>query len=131
MEDSYPLYPHEAFRSVAETYSMFPVLYDKNVDTPMTQFLCRQLKCDEIWQPLRKNFKTRELFVHACTERADGLRILQYLKTIPLRPAEEELHLFCNSHRISISNNFSFRTSSIAEINTLRDALHILEQSMR
>lgn len=131
MDSTYPLYPAEGFKAVANTYTLFPRLYDENIETPMSDFLRQQLKTDNLWQPLRKNFKTRELFVHACTERVDGLRILQYLKTIPLRPAEEELRLFCNNHRISISNNFSFRTTSIAEINTLRDALHKLEQSMR
>lgn len=123
MDDSYPLYPYEGFRAVADTYALFPALYDKDIETPMTAFLCEQLKTMDIWRPLRKNFKTRELFVHACMERVDGLRILQFLKTFPLRTAEEELQLFCKRHGISVQDDFSFLNSPIEEINMIRDSL--------
>ena len=49
----------------------------------MTSFLRQQLDTDDLWEPLRRNFRTREHFVHACEERVDGLRILQYLKNTP------------------------------------------------
>lgn len=131
MDSTYPLYSAEGFRSVAETFALFARLYDEDVETPMSDFLRQQLKTDELWQPLRKNFKTRELFVHSCQERVDGLRILQYLKTFPLCRPEEEFRFFCNNHRISLSADFSFRTSPITEINAIRDALFELEQSLR
>ena len=131
MDSTYPLYPAEGFRSVAETFALFPDLYEKDIETPMSDFLRQQLKTDDLWQPLRKNFKTRDLFVHACQERVDGLRILQYLKTFPLRRPEEELRFFCNNHRISLSDSFDFRISPITEINALREALFELEQSFR
>ena len=131
MDSTYPLYPAEGFRSIAETFALFPRLYEEDIETPMNDFLRQQLKTDELWQPLRKNFKTRDLFVHACQERVDGLRILQYLKTFPQRRPEDELRTFCNNHRISLSDSFDFRTSPITEINALRDALFELEQSLR
>ncbi len=131
MDSTYPLYPQEAFGAVANTFALFPNLYEKDIETPMSDFLRQQLKTDDLWQPLRKNFKTRGLFIHACQERVDGLRILQYLKTFPLRRPEEEFRFFCNNHRISLSADFSFRTSPITEINALRDALFELEQSFR
>lgn len=131
MDSTYPLYPFEGFKAVADTYAMFPRLYDEDIETPMSEFLRQQLKTDDLWQPLRKNFKTRELFIHACTERVDGLRILQFLKTFPLRPAEEELLLFCKHHRISIPANFSFRESFIESLNVARDAFFELECSLR
>ena len=83
MEDSYPFYSDEGFAAVKATYDLFPALYDGDIDTPMTSFLCQQLATDDLWSPLRANFKSRELFVHACAERVDGLRILQYLKNTP------------------------------------------------
>ena len=100
MDITYPLYPAEGFDAVRETYALFFRLYTEDIETPMSDFLRQQLKTDDIWEPMRKNFKTRELFIHACSERVDGLRILQFLKTLPLRSAEEELLLFCNKHRI-------------------------------
>lgn len=131
MAVSYPLYPAEAFQAVADTYSLFSQLYDVDVETPMSLFLRSQLKTDDLWGPLRKNFKTNALFVHACQERVDGLRILQYLKTFPLRKAEDELILYCNTHGISISPNFDFATTPISDINDVRDALFDLEQKGR
>lgn len=131
MDITYPLYPQEGFQAVADTYALFPTLYDKDIETPMSSFLRQQLKEDDLWSPLRKNFKTRELFVHACQERVDGLRILQYLKTYPPRPAEEELRQFCRRHEISIPEGFDFRTTPIETINTLRDSLYHCEQLWR
>ena len=83
MEESYPFYSPEGFVAVKATYDLFPALYDGDVETPMTSFLCQQLATDDLWSPLRANFKSRALFVHACAERVDGLRILQYLKNTP------------------------------------------------
>lgn len=136
MEDTYPLYPHEAFEAVAETYSLFPKLYDGDCNTPMSAFLCDQLKTSDLWQPLRKNFKTRELFVHACQERVDGLRILQFLKyyreQMTNRPSsEKELRFCCNNHGISVPEDFSFCSSSIEIINSIRDKLFDLEILLR
>ena len=83
MEDSYPFYSDEGFAAVKATYDLFPKLYDCDIDTPMTSFLRQQLSTDDLWSSLRANFKSRELFVRACAERVDGLRILQYLKNTP------------------------------------------------
>lgn len=77
---SYPFYAAELFADVSETFKTFNVLFEKDVMTPMTNFLKKQLKRDDIWGPLRKNFKQKQLFVNACIQLVDGLRILQYLK---------------------------------------------------
>ena len=128
MDGSYPLYPHEGFAAVLDTYRAFPRLYDKDEETPMSAFLREQLKSSDLWGPLRCNFKSLPLFVHACAERVDGLRILQFLKqfrtAMPCQlSAEETLGLFCISHDIALPPDFSFAKSPINEINTLRDRL--------
>lgn len=131
MDYTYPLYPAEGFRSVAETFALFARLYDEDVETPMSDFLRQQLKTDELWQPLRKNFKTRDLFVHACQERVDGLRILQFLKTFDVRPAEEEIALFCSDRRIPLPEGFIFSTSPINTVDSLRNSLFEREMMLR
>ena len=119
---------------------MFPRLYERDLETPMTVFLSKQLKTSDVWQPLRRNFKSRELFVHACHERVDGLRILQFLKFFrnemidrqeSIRSSEEELVSWCGKHGISLPDNFSFETSSIDAINALREKISTLEMSLR
>ena len=131
METKYPLYSYRSFLDVAQTYSMFPNLYDGDKETPMSDFLRAQLSTNDLWQPLRDNFKTRAHFVHACAERVDGLRILQYLKSRPLTTAEEEIKSLCSRHDISISDHFCFEESPLAEIDKLRGDLFTLESMLR
>lgn len=83
MDESYPFYAPEGFDAVKATTDLFPALYDADIETPLSPFLRQQLATDQLWEPLRRNFKTRDRFVHACHERLDGLRILQYLKNSP------------------------------------------------
>lgn len=135
MTNSYPFYPEEGFKAVGSTFALIPDLYEQDVETPMSAFLREQLKEEDLWSPLRKNFKTKELFSHAVQERIDGLRILQYLKTIHEKePAQrDETHLisFCKNHGISISDNFSFIHSPVAVLNETRDRLFELEMKLR
>jgi len=131
MQESYPLYPSEAFAAIEESYSLFGQLYESDIETAMSPFLRRQLRSEDLWGALRKNFRNRELFVHACQERVDGLRILQFLKTYRCRPADEEMVLFCNRHAIPIGDDFSFSASPIAEIDAIREALFRQERLLR
>lgn len=77
---SYPIYHYKLFDKVKTTYDAFPDLFEKEIATPMTAFLQNQLKKEKLWEPLRKNYKTKEQFVKACITLVDGLRILQFLK---------------------------------------------------
>jgi len=83
MADRYPFYSPQGFAAVKATYDTFPALYLHDCPTPMSAFLQQQLCTDDLWQPLRRNFHTADRFIHACTERVDGLRILQFLKSDP------------------------------------------------
>lgn len=83
MDNRYPFYSPQAFDAVKATYDTFPDLYLHDLPTPMSPFLCQQLDTDDLWSPLRRNFRTPQHFIHACAERVDGLRILQFLKNNP------------------------------------------------
>lgn len=117
-EERYPFYPESGFGDVKATCDLFPTLYDHDIETPMSAFLREQLATDDLWGPLRKNFRTRELFVHACRERVDGLRILQYLKTQLTNTALP-------------SGYPDFKTTPIADLNAFRDALYQKEMVLR
>ncbi len=77
---SYPVYHYSIFEKIKGTFELFPVLFDKDVATTMDDFLKEQFKTDDIWGPLRKNYKDKGNFVKACVNRIDGLRILQFLR---------------------------------------------------
>ena len=131
MDDIYPLYPYEGFDAIAETYSMFPHLFYEDIETPMSQFLHEQLKTDNLWGPIRKNFKTMDLFVHSCQERVDGLRILQFLKTFPRRSAEKELSIFCRKRNIHIDPSIDFKATPIDILDSVRNLIVAHELELR
>jgi glycosyltransferase involved in cell wall biosynthesis len=77
---SYPIYPFELFDEIKATCNLFPLLLAKDVPTPMDDFIQEKFAGQNIWQPLRENFKTKDNFIRACHHKLDGLRILQFLK---------------------------------------------------
>lgn len=119
MDESYPFYAPEGFDAVWQTYQSFPQLYLHDVPTPMTPFLCQQLATDQLWEPLRQNFKDQAKFEHACAERVDGLRILQFLKGNP-------------AYRLSSSDMpVDFINDTIDTINAYRNQLFTQEMAQR
>ena len=129
---SYPFFATESFQKVRQTYNLFPALYEKDIPTPMTEFLCKQLKTDDVWQPLRKNFKTVPLFVKACTERVDGLRILQFLKSEHRQGSSNgNFAEFCTANDIPLPEGFSFESTDIRQLDEIRNALFEKELELR
>lgn len=125
----YPFFSPEGFQRLAQTYAQLPSLYDADTDTPMTSFMQQQLKTNDLWGPLRKNFKTQERFVRACQERLDGLRILQFLKLHPT--GEEYFGQFLTAHRIPHDENLDFASTPVEELDKVRLSLFELEQDLR
>lgn len=126
---SYPIYHYRLFDKIKKTYEAFPQLYTVDIETPMSNFLRKQLKREEIWVALRNNYKTKEQFTNACSTLVDGLRILQFLKheAVQNHQNQEEnladnllyFSSFDNSESINLSrlssqvdfNDISFLTS--------------------
>ena len=129
---SYPFYSQTSFQKVGDTFALFPRLFGEDCETPMSDFLRCQLKTNELWSPIRKNFKTRDLFVKSCTERVDGLRILQFLKSEHKPDSSHENFVnFCNSQGISLPQDFSFETTEIQELDKLRTIFFEKEMLLR
>ena len=78
--NSYPFYNERFFKEIEETYNLFSDLFYNDIETPMSDFLRQTFKTQDLWSPLRKNYKTPDRFVHACMVKVDALRILQYLR---------------------------------------------------
>ena len=129
---SYPFYATASFQKVRQTYEAFPALYEKDFETPMTVFLQNQLKINDIWGPLRKNFKTVQLFVKACTERVDGLRFLQFLKSEHRQGSSNGNFVeFCSANGIPLPEGFSFENTDISQLDEIRNALFEKEMELR
>lgn len=78
--ESYPLYSAASFQKIADTYRQIDRLYTEDIDNDFIRFLQAQFKTDDLWGPLRANARTVGQFRHSFHEKADGLRILQFLR---------------------------------------------------
>ena len=136
---SYPIYQHKFFDEIKRTFDLFPKLFAEEIATPMTSFLQSQFNTLDLWEPLRKNYKTQNQFVEACQNKVDGLRILQFLKAKQkenILSDEENLISFLNNffdktelENLQINfNDFSFSKSSINDLDKMRDYLVFYNQ---
>lgn len=133
MDSVYPFYSEELFKEVGETFAHIPDLFGCDCELPMSAFLRQQLKADDLWSPLRSNFKSVELFSHAAIEKIDGLRILQFLrqKSMGVTNSIHNLISFCNNHGINVSKDFSFTHSDLDSLIGLRQQLFEWEMHLR
>jgi len=123
--ESYPIYHHSLFDKIKETYDIIPELFTEDKETEFINFLKEQYKTDDLWSPLRKNFKTLPQFTHAFHEKADGLRILQFLKA-----KNNELGM---SDEQALFENLSLHKLyiSVSKLSEIRDKLFEIEMVLR
>ena len=88
---------------MADTYRQIDRLYTEDIDNDFTRFLQAQFKTEDLWGPLRANARTIEQFRHSFHEKADGLRILQFLR---------------QEHQQELKREFP-ETNSTSKLNTL------------
>ena len=112
--ESYPIYHHSLFDKIKETYNIIPELFTEDKETEFIAFLKEQYKTDDLWSPLRKNFKTLPQFTRAFHEKADGLRILQFLKA--------------KNNELGMSDE---PRMSVSELSEMRDILFNVEMGLR
>lgn len=79
---SYPIYHPKYFAIIGDAYSLIEDIFnDKSLpQNEFLEFLAKQNKDEHLWIPLRKNLKDLAHFRQGFHEKADGLRILQFLK---------------------------------------------------
>ena len=137
---SYPFYSTQLFLQVQETFQTFGDLFYEDINTPMTSFLIKQLKRNDIWGPLRKNFKKKDLFIKACIELVDGLRILQFMKDAH-KESNDEFDFMDSIQHIANANDdlrtylkeigFSGSPLSFENMKAFRDILTNIEYKFR
>jgi len=137
---SYPIISPELFDEVGDTAARFPELHGKTLSTPVTEFLCRRLRTDDPWEPLRRNHHDPGRFVRACHERLDGLRIFQYLRwrQRELPGTDEERLGRClktyypgRLEGAKIPAGWSFRDSPLEVLDRIRRILEEIENDYR
>ena len=129
--DSYPFYDQEGFERVGETCKLFPKLFKADCETPIDIFIQKYFG-ENIWEPLRKNFKTEKLFIRACHEKIDGLRILQILRFYQKGDSLKNFIKFSSEElKIVLQKNFSFETCPVQILDQIRVKYFIKESDLR
>jgi len=124
---SYPIYHHSLFNKIKETYDIIPELFIHDVETEFTAFLKLQYKTNDLWGPLRKNFKSLPQFTRAFHEKADGLRILQFLKSLHKDNKIDEARTLNENLEV-----FQRKVENVkADLSWLRDKLFEIEMEIR
>ena len=137
--DSYPIYHYTLFDEVKKTYNLIDRLYTKDLNTPFIAFLKEQFKTEDLWGPLRQNVKDLAHFRHAVHEKADGLRVLQFLKTEQAKmdiSDEQSLRdnwpLICKQTLPNFAHeSFSFDKLTMKQLGELREKLFEEEMEKR
>jgi heat shock protein HspQ len=126
--ESYPIYHHSLFDLIKETYDIIPELFTEDKETEFIHFLKEQYKTDDLWSPLRKNFKTLPQFTRAFHAKADGLRILQFLKA---KNNELETPSPLISHLSPLIPHLSPLIPHSSSLSEIREALFEKEMELR
>lgn len=138
--DSYPVYHINWFNNIRQTYMLFDELFREDVPTPMDHFL---VSCfgKLPWEELRGNYKSKSHFVRACHEKIDGLRVLQYLKSMHKSSnTKDEANLIFNMKAIIVPgkevppidyDTVDFSLSPVMMLDTIRNYLEETELYFR
>lgn len=136
---SYPVYHHTLFKPISHTYQKLDELFIKDIDNPFLRFLREQFKDDKIWIPIRKNFKKFPLFLRAFHEKADGLRIIQFIKQEHAKSLyTDEFSLKENMGKWMgndipefLNKDIMFENMTLEELSSVREILWNLEKERR
>ena len=140
--DSYPIYHFSFFTSIQEAYGKLRELYENKIsvmENDFLRFLQKENQKPDIWQDIRENVSDFQHFVKAFHQKADGLRILQFVRAKQQQQPDLE--------RNALYDNFHFwmpekcpdwllpsqhwHQYTLEQLNTLRDLLFNEEAQMR
>lgn len=137
--NSYPIYHQNLFKEIAEAYQQIPTLYHTNIANTFLDSLNKKQNKEDLWQKIRQNTRDLAHFEQAFHEKADGLRILQFLRQQQQScPISDEKALFDNLTSWvpdQIPSWFNaeqkIQVYSVEQLNELRDILFKLEMEYR
>ena len=139
--DSYPIYPYDCFEPIQEAYQHLKDLYKRNYSAKENEFLTFLQDIDkkeDVWANILNNVTNFQYFVKAFHQKADGLRILQFVrKNYRQNPVSEDVAIYKNIQKWmfeKIPPFFSPQTPlahlSLLQLDFLRNLLFEEEQKL-
>ena len=137
---SYPIYHPKLFSAIKNLYSEFPHMY-KGIYNEIIEKEFSNVFDEVTINKIRQNSTTEKQFIRQCHIKFDGLRILQYLKTAQKEITVSNENILQNflfeffatesNHHKDAINKLNFNTSSIAELDDIRNLLCDLEEKTK
>jgi glycosyltransferase involved in cell wall biosynthesis len=132
--DAYPVFHHSGFDIIEDTYKQIHTLFNQNYHNEFTSFMETVFSTNDLWSPLRKNYKTQASFTRAFHNKVDGLRIFQFLRNYQSNIVEKtdeecfsdfmkQYYPCKHSYFLRKKELFSFKTMSIETLNEMRNFL--------
>jgi len=140
--DSYPIYHHSFFSPILETYRHLKELYENRLsvgENDFLRFLQKDCNKPDIWQEIRHNVSDYPHFVKAFHQKADGLRLLQYVRQKHRQNPEKEKTALYDNLQLWMSGkcptwinpSHSCCQYSVDQLNFIRDMLFHDETQLR
>lgn len=143
---SYPIYHHSVFQPIEDAYEHVDCLYRQSCaasGNDFLQFLQKGEAKPDIWANIRSNVSDFDHFVKAFHQKADGLRILQYVRARQKQNMEHEAATLYDNIRTWDTESFPLECPawlnaslplsafSVSQLDELRDILFRLEDFLR
>jgi glycosyltransferase involved in cell wall biosynthesis len=140
--DSYPIYSYRCFEPIQDAYNSLQALYENRIsvtDNEFLSFLQKDGDKMDIWTDIRRNVADFDHFVKAFHQKADGLRILQFVRAKHRQqPVGENIALYENIHYwlpetcpLWLSLTWPLQDYSLAQVDELRCLLFDAENEQR
>ena len=140
--DSYPIYHHSFFKPIREAYDNLKELYENRfplAENGFLRFLQKDQNKPDIWQEIRCNVSDYPHFVKAFHQKADGLRILQYVREQHRQHPEKEKTAIYDNLQLWLPEKcpdwinpmLSWHQYSLEQLNTIRNLLFHKETELR
>jgi hypothetical protein len=130
---SYPIFDYSGFDIIEKTYKEIENLFHEDIDNEFIHFLKTIFSTDDLWSPLRKNYKTVPAFTRAFHNKIDSLRIFQFLRYYQSNIKKNDEHCLFDfftqyyPHKYSYffdnKEPFSFASVSIRQLAEIRNFL--------
>ena len=127
--EAYPIFHYSGFEIIGDTYRQIHTLFKKDIDNEFIQCLQRLFSEQDLWSPLRKNYKTESAFAKAFHNKVDALRIFQFLREYQRNIPKTDTECLADflqkyypeAYADFFKNPFSFEHAPIEILNPLRD----------
>ena len=140
--DSYPIYHHSFFSPIQEVYEELKELYENKISAEKNDFLLflqKENQKPDIWQDIRKNVSDFQHFAKAFHQKADGLRVLQFVRAKHRQQPELETHAIYDNFQLWmpekcpdwLNSSKTWHQYNLDQLNMIRDLLFYEEMLLR